>query len=268
MTLPDLKQLEKDWEINARVNPATAIANWSGLRKGESGQWTPEAFFSLGEREFKHFLTHWGYQPTGEERALDIGCGMGRLTRAMSHVFREAHGVDIAPTMIDLARQHHRNYSNVFFHHGPGHSFPMFPDDCMDVVFSYIVFQHMPEEAVLSCLRDIMRILVPNRGQAFLHFALLTDSGGTETSSQGRRARFASARAGLYRALRALGSEKWALRVWNPVFTNCISQRRLTDFAKSVGLTCLRSVPISPLITEGRSHAEGTFLLFQKGGGL
>ena len=48
------------------------------------------------------------------------------------------------------------------------------------------------------------------------------------------------------------------LRVWNPVITNCISHQRLTDFAKGVGLTCLRSVLIPSLITEGRSHAEGT----------
>jgi ubiquinone/menaquinone biosynthesis C-methylase UbiE len=265
MTLPDLKQLESDWEVNARVDPAAAIANWPGKHVGESGQWTPEEFFALGEREFRHFLTHWGYQPKGVERALDIGCGMGRLTRAMSHIFGEVHGVDIAPTMVDLARQHNRCYANVFFHCGPGHSFPMFPDGCMDVVFSYIVFQHMPEEAVFSCLRDISRILVPKHGQAFLHFALLAEPGGADTPPQ-RPARFASTRAGLYRVLRALGSEKWALRVWNPVITNCISHQRLTDFAKSVGLTCLRSVLIPSLITEGRSHAESTFLLFQKPG--
>jgi hypothetical protein len=138
----------------------------------------------------------------------------------------------------------------------------------MDVVFSYIVFQHMPEEAMFSCLRDIARILVPKHGQAFLHFALLEDSEGAHTPPQLRRPRFASTRGGLYRVLRAMGSEKLALRVWNPVITNCITQHRLADFAESVGLTCLRSVPIPPLITEGRSHAEGTFLLFQKSGGL
>jgi len=268
MTLPDLKQLEGDWEVNARVDPMNAIANWPGRGVGEASHWTPKDFFSLGEREFKHFLAHWGYQPTGAERALDIGCGLGRLTRAMSHVFREVHGVDIAPTMIDLARQHHRACPNIFFHHGPGHSFPMFPDGCMDVVFSYIVFQHMPDEAVFSCLRDISRILVPQHGQAFLHFPLLAESEAVDTPPKRQRARFASIRARLHRVLRALGSEKLALRVWSPVIMNYISHQRLTDFAKSVGLSCVRSVVVPPLITNGRSHADATFLLFQKAGGL
>ena len=40
----------------------------------------------------------------GERRALEIGCGPGRLLRPMSRYFGEIHGVDVSDAMIAMAK--------------------------------------------------------------------------------------------------------------------------------------------------------------------
>ena len=43
-----------------------------------------------------------GY-PAGNDTALDLSCGVGRLTRAMACHFSHCTGVDVAETMIEQA---------------------------------------------------------------------------------------------------------------------------------------------------------------------
>jgi ubiquinone/menaquinone biosynthesis C-methylase UbiE len=42
--------------------------------------------------------------PAGARRVLDIGCGLGRLTRRIAVGNREVLGVDLSPAMIEWAR--------------------------------------------------------------------------------------------------------------------------------------------------------------------
>ena len=44
--------------------------------------------------------------PLRRRRALDFGCGVGRLTQALVRYFDEVCGVDIAPSMIEWARKY------------------------------------------------------------------------------------------------------------------------------------------------------------------
>ncbi len=44
-----------------------------------------------------------------KRRALDFGCGVGRLTQALARHFNIVDGVDIAPSMIELANQFNRS---------------------------------------------------------------------------------------------------------------------------------------------------------------
>ena len=95
-------------------------------------------------------------------RALEIGCGPGRLMRPMARHFVEIHGVDVSDEMIALAKDKLRDIPNAFPHHGDGSTLPQFADDSFDFIYSYAVFQHIPtREVVYQYLREIRRVLKP-----------------------------------------------------------------------------------------------------------
>ncbi len=99
-------------------------------------------------------------------RLLEIGCGVGRMTRWFAQEFQEVHGVDISADMVRLARARLRDCPNVVLHVGSGMDLAGLPDRYFDLAFSYIVFQHIPSRAVIeNYLRETARVLKP--GGAF-----------------------------------------------------------------------------------------------------
>jgi 2-polyprenyl-3-methyl-5-hydroxy-6-metoxy-1,4-benzoquinol methylase len=89
------------WELAAQRDPLWAVLS-DPAKRGR--QWDLRAFFETGAREVSlllYQLRRLGHSPaTG--RALDFGCGVGRLTQPLALMFDEAIGVDASPTMIDL----------------------------------------------------------------------------------------------------------------------------------------------------------------------
>ena len=76
-----------------------------------------DAFFASGEAEIAEVLRlaeTLGY-PRQHERALDFGCGVGRLTRALADSFEEAVGLDISAEMVRLARELNEDRRNCRF---------------------------------------------------------------------------------------------------------------------------------------------------------
>ena len=94
-------------------------------------------------------------------RALEIGCGPGRLMRPISRHFAEIHGVDVSDEMIALAQAKScATFRTRSTHVTDGASLPMFADESFDFVYSYAVFQHIPSrEVVFSYLNETQRVL-------------------------------------------------------------------------------------------------------------
>jgi tRNA/tmRNA/rRNA uracil-C5-methylase (TrmA/RlmC/RlmD family) len=64
-------------------------------------------FFDIGIIEVAALMKHverLGH-PHQRERALDFGCGLGRITRALAQHFDESVGVDISEDMVRRARE-------------------------------------------------------------------------------------------------------------------------------------------------------------------
>lgn len=91
---------KQNWEDLATLDPLWAILSDPHRR---FGQWDASEFFASGEVEVGRLLQRVAMLglPANRKRALDFGCGVGRLTRAMSRVFEECYGVDISEGMID-----------------------------------------------------------------------------------------------------------------------------------------------------------------------
>lgn len=95
-------------------------------------------------------------------RILDIGCGTGRVTRQLLGFADTIHAIDLAPGMIDFARQH--NGAGVEYLTGDAENLP-FSQHSFDSVFSTMALQWC--SSVESVMEEIYRVLSPN-GNAVL----------------------------------------------------------------------------------------------------
>ncbi len=48
-------------------------------------------------------------------KALDFGCGVGRLTQALADYFNEVAGVDVSPTMVNKALEYNKKPTKFHF---------------------------------------------------------------------------------------------------------------------------------------------------------
>lgn len=151
-----IEQMRADWNRRARedANYYVAFATMND-----------EEFLATGARAVGGFEAEFHRLPpaaVGDRRALEIGCGPGRLMIPMSRHFGEIHGVDISDEMVALAKQKLAGTPNAHAHVNSGCDLSLFDDGYFDFVYSWIVLQHIPsKEVVLSYLREAQRVLKP-----------------------------------------------------------------------------------------------------------
>ena len=155
-----LEQLQKDWNALGQRDPYWAILTHDAKAQN---RWDPEEFFRTAEREVAEvleFVASCGVKPQ-LRRALDFGCGVGRLTQALCPHFEACHGVDIAPSMIALARKHNRYGLRCTYSVNDSDDLSAFEDGSFDFVLSLLVLQHMAPDYAKRYLREFVRVLRP-----------------------------------------------------------------------------------------------------------
>ena len=153
-------EMKRDWDWRAREN-----AKWFiNIHKFEQSE---DEFDETGRLHFERFVVDEldlltdGRDP-GQLRVLEIGCGIGRMTRHFAKVFGEVHGVDVSGEMVRKAIERLGHHPNLFFYETSGIDFSAFPDEHFDLVFSAYVFQHVPSAEIVSAsVRDAFRCLKP-----------------------------------------------------------------------------------------------------------
>jgi SAM-dependent methyltransferase len=155
-----LEKMRRDWDQRARENAryyvATGKANWSD-----------EEFFASGEKAIADdILTDMINICQGKDskamRVLEIGCGAGRLTRALANLFGEVHAVDVSGEMIARARQALADKPDAHVYQNNGCDLAVVPPLVFDFAYSNIVFQHIPSREVIeSYVREVHRLLRP-----------------------------------------------------------------------------------------------------------
>ncbi len=164
----DLRHVRRHWNVFAGSKPM-----WSNLTGPELGDrsWDPEAFLATGEAEIAATLrraNELGVAPRTRSRALDFGCGVGRLTQALGRRFSSADGVDIARAMLREARRHDRTGGRCRFHLNTSGHLRQFEDGTFDFVYSNLVLQHMEPVDALRYIAEMGRILAPGGLLVFL----------------------------------------------------------------------------------------------------
>src|SRR5262249_25601630 len=150
--------LQRNWDAFGRIDPFWAILT-DPSRRGR--RWDPAEFFATGREEMDaHFAgaTHLGV-PAARRTGLDFGCGAGRLTQALARHVEQAVGVDVAPSMIELARHHNAHGDRCRYEVNDRPDLSRFSDASFDVVYTGRVLQHMEPRYAESYVRDFVRVL-------------------------------------------------------------------------------------------------------------
>ena len=150
------RKMAREWDQRADKNAPLYIFTNEEFEH----EFDETLFFESGQREVDQVLSALHVHPEPNWRALDIGCGIGRLTRPLNQLTQETIGVDVSATMVDKARQFN---PDINFKQISGVDLQGFPDNHFDLVFSLIVFQHLPHSGlVMDYLEEIARVLKPS----------------------------------------------------------------------------------------------------------
>lgn len=157
----DLAHHQRDWDDLAALDPMWAILGDPTLR---FGQWDATEFFASGERELAAALDlaapH--HLPQRWDAALDFGCGLGRITRALAGRFAHATGVDISAEMVARATEIGAGAPNLEYLVNGATDLTLLGDRRFDLVWSRLVLQHQPSRAhALRYVDELLRVLAP-----------------------------------------------------------------------------------------------------------
>jgi SAM-dependent methyltransferase len=155
-----LDDVRRSWDELARKDALWAVLSAPDKRRG---RWDAESFFRTGREEVAQVLAEaegLGLVP-GPDLALDFGCGVGRLAQAMGDRFRSVVGVDIAPSMIELAERFNRHGDRCRYVVNDRPDLALFRDGEFDFVYSNIVLQHIPPPIGAGYIREFVRVLRP-----------------------------------------------------------------------------------------------------------
>ncbi len=161
---------DHDWERFGAEDPYYSVLNTEAYKKEyltdalraqvlETGETSTQTFLNFAQQHFNDM---------GMERALEFGCGVGRMSIALARRFQHICALDISPSMLIEAQANSQllGVTNIEF---------ALSDDNLsraagkfDFALSYLVFQHIPQKRGVQIIRQILGRLNPG-GVAALH---------------------------------------------------------------------------------------------------
>ena len=151
--------------------------NWEGLADRDmlwsiltdpskkNNQWELADFFQSGQEEVDiifNYLEQNNLFPKTTNSALDFGCGVGRLSRAISNYFSKTIGVDVSSTMVEQAKLLNDDIAQkTEFIVNEAIDLKCINPSSMDMVFTMIVLQHIPSNVSLKFIASFLDKLKP-----------------------------------------------------------------------------------------------------------
>ena len=167
------------------------------------GDTDEERFWQEGERDLDRLLQLLELRVEAEDDVVEIGCGVGRLTRVLATRAAGVRALDVSREMLTLAQRHNPGLENVEWIEGDGVSLAGIADASADACVSHVVFQHIPDPAItLGYVREIGRVLRPGGWAGFQ----ISNDASVHSRSPGLRERLAAA---LGRSPRGMAHPNW-----------------------------------------------------------
>jgi SAM-dependent methyltransferase len=157
--VPIWRRFGWSWDRLGRENAFGAILT----RDGRVADWSVDEFLATGRADVDRFLADLDQIAPGvpRTRALDFGCGVGRVTRALSQHFELAVGVDVAQSMIARAKELGPNDPRCTFILNRATNLRRFGSGTFAVVYSRLVLQHIKPPLIRRYIPELVRVLEP-----------------------------------------------------------------------------------------------------------
>ena len=157
---PDMRHF---WDRRAREDAFHFVDNRLPYRSTDH-----QVFWEEGARDLETLLRIAGVSVDPTDAVLEIGCGVGRLTRRLAAEAQAVTALDVSAEMIARAESLNPELANVRWLLGDGTTLEGVGNATMDGCVSHVVFQHIPDPAVtLGYVREIGRVLRPGGWAAF-----------------------------------------------------------------------------------------------------
>lgn len=154
---------------------------WNGVstdselaRIGVAGFAERQKFFSSGESSAKSISELLAL--TNEHVVLEIGCGVGRIGRALAPRCKQWIGCDISQKMLDLAQTELFDLPNTSFVELESCDLAPISDQSVDRVYCSAVFMHLDEWDRFAYVKEAYRVL---RDEGVCYFDNLNLAGDT-----------------------------------------------------------------------------------------
>jgi SAM-dependent methyltransferase len=155
--------MRRFWNDRAEENAFFFVDNRLDYRDSDVA-----AFWTEGEQALAEFLAVLGAALKPDDKVVEIGCGVGRLTRPISSQVADVRAVDVSERMLELAREHNPSLANVEWLLGDGTSLAGIESGWATACISHVVFQHIVDPRItLGYVREIGRVLAPGGWAAF-----------------------------------------------------------------------------------------------------
>ncbi|TMB93176.1 MAG: class I SAM-dependent methyltransferase [Chloroflexi bacterium] len=181
---PELDRLQRAWDVAGKDDPFWSVLS---VPEKQKNRWDVQEFLQTGVDEINGVMSHLHLLgiSASRQRALDFGCGPGRLTQALASHFEQVDGVDISPSMIALAERLNQRPDRCHYHLNDRDDLRHFEDQTFDLVYSSITLQHVGPANARSYLKEFIRVLVPGGVLVFQ----LPGADGPAPQAQGAGAR-------------------------------------------------------------------------------
>jgi ubiquinone/menaquinone biosynthesis C-methylase UbiE len=144
--------MREDWDDRARANTYFYICTTAAGSR--------EEFEESGRRDLARWILP-GVDLSPDAVVVEIGSGIGRLARALAPRVGRVFACDLSDEMLARGREYCAEYPNVEFVRIDGDLSPI-SDEIADLVYSHIVFQHIPRRAFIArYVREAFRVLKP-----------------------------------------------------------------------------------------------------------
>jgi ubiquinone/menaquinone biosynthesis C-methylase UbiE len=155
------------WDRHARTRLLEATSSHDAT--------DPDTYWRSGERDWGLVMAVANQAGLpAQASAIEIGCGLGRLTRLAAADFDRVIGLDVSPEMLKQARIQ-ADAANVSYELvGSDGRIPSTAES-IDLVFAWTVFRHMSKDMFGRYLDEANRVLKPGGCLAFE--ALIRDTG-------------------------------------------------------------------------------------------
>jgi len=155
--------IKKVWSKLGEVEPHFSVVSTQNF-KPENLESNIEAFHRSGKGEvdlLQAELTGHGLKTAGYSHCVELGCGVGRVTRFLARMSDRLTGFDVSAPHLKLANEYLttegvRNASLELIKDLESAEFPT-----CDLFYSQIVLQHNPPPVMFFLLRKFLRALIP-----------------------------------------------------------------------------------------------------------